>query len=84
MTTALETAAGEGLPGIAPAGTEAARGGYVMLSIKRTPELIALHEAVLGIAAAARAGLDGDPYGSRYIRDAFAPHISLAKLDRDD
>jgi hypothetical protein len=55
-----------------------------MLDIQRTPELMALHEAILGIAARARDGLDGDPFGSPYIRDLFSPHISLAKIDRDD
>ena len=55
-----------------------------MLSIERTPALMTLHEAVLQAAAQARDGLDADPYGSPYIRDAFTPHISLAKLDRDD
>lgn len=58
--------------------------GYVMLNVRRTPDLLALHEAILGIAARARDGLDGDPYGSPYIRDSFSPHISLAKIDRDD
>jgi hypothetical protein len=55
-----------------------------MLNIDRTPELIALHEAILQIAAQARASLDGDPFGSPYIRSAFTPHISLAKIHRDD
>ncbi len=28
--------------------------------------------------------MDADPFGSPYIRGSFIPHISLAKLDRDD
>ena len=35
-------------------------------------------------AVSARDGLDGDRFGSSYIGDSFTPHISLAKLDRDD
>lgn len=55
-----------------------------MLGIERTPVLMDLHEAVLDIAARARDGLDGDPFGSPWIRGSFTPHISLAKIDRDD
>jgi hypothetical protein len=55
-----------------------------MLIIERTPGLMALHEAILGVAARARDGLGGDPFGSPYIRDSFTPHLSLAKIDRDD
>jgi hypothetical protein len=55
-----------------------------MLSAERTPALMDLHEAVLSAAARARNGLGGDPFGSPHIRDSFTPHISLAKVDRDD
>jgi hypothetical protein len=72
------------LPDINPVAVEPSGGGYVMLSAERTPALIDLHEAVLIAAAQARSGLDGDPFGSPYIRSSFAPHISLAKVDRED
>jgi hypothetical protein len=55
-----------------------------MLNIERSPVLVNLHEAILDIAAQARDSLGADPFGSPYIRDSFTPHISLAKLDRDD
>jgi 2'-5' RNA ligase superfamily len=84
LTAALEPLATAGLPDITPTGVEPSGGGYIMLSLERTPALMDLHEAVLAAAAQARDGLDGDPFGSPYIRDAFTPHISLAKLDRDD
>jgi 2'-5' RNA ligase superfamily len=84
VTNALERLAADALPEITPAGVEPATGGYVMLNIERSPALMALHEAILDIAARARQSLDGDPFGSRYIRGSFIPHISLAKLDRDD
>jgi hypothetical protein len=83
VTATLEPLATR-LPGITPAGVQPSGGGYIMLSIERTPALMALHEAVLTAAAQARDGIGADPFGSRYIRDAFTPHISLAKLDRDD
>lgn len=84
VTAALEPLAAGGLPDITPAGVEPARGGYVMLSIERTAALMEMHETILGTAARAREGLDGDPFGSQYIRDSFTPHISLAKLARDE
>jgi 2'-5' RNA ligase superfamily len=84
VTASLQTAVSAGLPLISPAGVEPAGGGYIMLGIERTPALMTLHEAVLQAAARARDGLGADPFGSPYIRDAFTPHISLAKLDRDD
>jgi 2'-5' RNA ligase superfamily len=80
----LEALAGTGLPDIKPVGVEPSRGGYVMLSAERTPALMDLHETVLSAVAQARNGLGSDPFGSPYIRDFFAPHISLAKVDRDD
>lgn len=83
ITAALEPLAAD-LPDITPAGVEPTRGGYVMLNIERSPVLMDLHEAILDIAARARDGLGADPCGSPYIRDSFTPHISLAKLDRDD
>lgn len=84
VTAAMEPITAVGLPDITPTGVEPARGGYVMLAIKRSPALASLHEAILGIAARARDSLGADPFGSPYIRDSFTPHISLAKLDRDD
>lgn len=51
-----------------------------MLNVEATAELMALHEEVLSIAAAARDGLGLDKYGSPYIRELFSPHISLAKV----
>jgi hypothetical protein len=71
------------LPELRPTGVERADGGYVMLDIERTDELVALHEAVLEMAAEARAGMS-DKYGSPYIRDLFNPHLSLAKVDYRD
>lgn len=84
VSAELQALAAAGLPDIAATTVEPSTGGYVMLSIARTPELMALHEAILGVAARARDGLDGDTFGSAYIRDSFTPHISLAKVDRDD
>lgn len=84
VTRSLEKLAAGTLPDITPAGVEPAGGGYVMLNVERSPEIMALHEAVLHIAARARENLDADPFGSSYIRSSFVPHISLAKLDRDD
>jgi hypothetical protein len=71
------------LPGLLPTGVERADGGYVMLDIERTDELVALHEAVLELAADAREGMS-DKYGSPYIRELFNPHLSLAKVDYRD
>lgn len=73
-----------GLPDINPSGIEPSSGGYVMLRVERTAELMTLHEAVLEIAATARDGCAADRYGSTYIRDSFTPHVSLAKLDSRD
>lgn len=72
------------LPNINPAGVEPSYGGYVMLNVERTAELMALHEAILDLAASVREGRDADNYGSDYIRDSFLPHFSLAKLDHRD
>jgi hypothetical protein len=80
----LEALAAAGLPDIAAATVEPSSSGYVMLTIERTPGLMVLHEAILGVAARARAGLGGDPFGSPYIRASFTPHISLAKIDAGD
>jgi hypothetical protein len=84
VTAALEPLAAAGLPDMTPAGVKPARGGYVMLNIERTPALMTLHEAILNAAARTRDGIDADSFGSPYIRGSFTPHISLAKLDRDD
>jgi 2'-5' RNA ligase len=73
-----------GLPELTPTGVEPSYGGYVMLNVERTSDVMALHESVLDIAAEARKGVDSDKYGSQYIRDSFTPHISLAKVDRRD
>lgn len=73
-----------GLPDINPIEIEPSYGGYVMLKIERTTEIVALHEAVLELAATEREGVDTDKYGSEYIRDSFVPHASLAKIDRRD
>jgi hypothetical protein len=80
----LQALAGSGLPDINFVAVEPARGGYVVLSAERTAALMDLHEAVLSAVAQARDGLGSDPFGSPYVRDSFAPHISLAKVDRDD
>jgi hypothetical protein len=73
------------LPELIPTGVERADGGYVMLNIERTDDLVAFHEAVLESAADARQGIGGtDTYGSPYIRDLFTPHLSLAKVDYRD
>ncbi len=77
-------AEGSDLPDITPIGVDPAYGGYVMVNVERTGEIMALHEAILDVAATARNGLDGDAYGNKYIRDSFTPHISLAKVDRHD
>lgn len=71
-------------PEINPLGIEPSHGGYVMLNIERTTETMALHEAILELAASAREGVGADKYGSEYIRDSFVPHVSLAKVDRHD
>jgi hypothetical protein len=84
VSAELGALASAGLPDIAATTVEPSYSGYVMLNISRTPELMALHEAILGIAARAREGIPGDTFGSPYIRDSFTPHISLAKIDRDD
>lgn len=84
VTEALERLAENGLPQAVPTGPVATTGGYVMLGIDRTPALLALHEGVTSIAMQARAGLCGDPAGSRYTGGSFSPHLSLAKLARED
>jgi hypothetical protein len=84
VSAELAALAAAGLPDIAATRIEATSGGYIMLSIERTTALMALHEAILAIAARVREAISGDPYGSPYIRDSFTPHISLAKIDRDD
>ena len=84
VTADLKALAAAGLPDIAAITVEPSASGYVMLTIERTPGLMALHEAVLGVAARARNGLGGGPFGSPYIRDLFTPHLSLAKIGRDD
>ena len=73
-----------GLPHINPIAVESSFGGYVMLNVERTAQLMALHEAILELAAIARKGVDADKYGSKYVRDAFVPHVSLAKVDGRD
>ncbi len=72
------------LPDLSPIGVEPAYGGYVMLNVERTAEIVALHEEILELAAAARDGVGADKYGSEYIRDSFVPHFSLAKVDSPD
>jgi hypothetical protein len=84
VSAAMEPLIAPGLPDITPTGIEPTQGGYVMLTIERSPALINLHEEILAIAAQARDSLSADPFGSPYIRDSFTPHISLAKLDPDD
>ncbi len=71
------------LPELLPIGVERSDGGYVMLDVERSSELVALHEAVLEVAADAREGMS-DRYGNPYIRDLFNPHLSLAKVDYRD
>jgi hypothetical protein len=73
-----------GLPHINPTAVESSFGGYVMLNVERTAQLMALHEAILELAAIAREGVDADKFGSKYVRDAFVPHVSLAKVDGRD
>jgi hypothetical protein len=80
----LEALAAAGLPDIAAITVEPSRSGYVMLTVERTPQLLAVQDAILHVAAQARRALDGGPFGSRYIRSSFAPHISLAKVGRGD
>ncbi len=84
VTEALGRLAENGLPQAVPTGPAVATGGYVMLGIGRTSALLALHEGVTSIAAQARAGLGGDLMGSRYTGGSFRPHLSLAKLARED
>jgi len=80
----LKTIAAANLPELVSIGVERAEGGYVMLNIERSVKLMAVHEEILSIAAAAREGLGQDKYGSPYIRDRFTPHISLAKVEYRD
>jgi hypothetical protein len=76
--------AGIDLPVVVPTGVSKSYGGYIMVNIERSAEIMALHESVLEIAASARDNLAGDKYGSQYVRNAFDPHISLAKVDQED
>lgn len=78
----LKSVAAASMPSLVPTGIEPSDGGYVMLNIEATAELMALHEEILSIAAGAREGMGSDRYGSPYIRDLFSPHISLAKVER--
>lgn len=82
VTVGLEAVTANGLPDIAASMVEPSSSGYVMLTVERTPDVMALHAAILDIAA--RACDDGDPFGNPYAHGSFAPHISLAKIDRDD
>lgn len=84
ITAHLGKLAVAGLPTLNPIGVEASSGGYVMLSIERSPDIMAMHEAVLDIAAAARGDVAGEKYGNQYTHDLFDPHISLAKVDYND
>jgi hypothetical protein len=84
LSADLEVLAAAGLPDIAAITVEPSRSGYVMLTVERTPELLALQDAILGVAARACRSPGGDPSGSRYFRRSFTPHISLAKVERDD
>ncbi len=84
VTADLEVLAAAGLPDIAALTVEPSGSGYVMLTVQRTAELTAFQDAILDVATRARSGLGGDPFGRRYIRSSFAPHISLAKIDRND
>jgi hypothetical protein len=47
------------LPELIPTGVERADGGYVMLNIELTDDLVAFHEAVLESAADARQAIGG-------------------------
>jgi hypothetical protein len=80
----LEAVSKVGLPELTPTGIERSDGGYVMLDIALDDDLMAAHEAVLEVAAKARKDMGQDTYGSPYIRDAFTPHISLAKVEYRD
>lgn len=84
VTADLKVLAAAGLPDIAALTVEPSGSGYVMLTVQRTPELMAFQDAILDVATRARSGLGGGPLGRRYIRSSFAPHISLAKIDRND
>jgi hypothetical protein len=64
------------LPDVNPLGIEPSHGGYVMLNVECTTEIMALHEAILELAASAREGVGAEKYGSEYIRDSFLPHVS--------
>jgi len=77
----LKTLASANLPDLVPVGVEPADGGYVMLNIEPTDELMTLHEGVLALAADARGELGQETYGNPYIRERFTPHISLAKVE---
>jgi hypothetical protein len=72
------------LPCINPIGVDSSDGGYVMVNVEPTAELIALHDEILELAAVAREGASPNKYDSNYVRDTFMPHFSLAKVDRRD
>jgi 2'-5' RNA ligase superfamily len=84
VVDSLKALATADLPDLVPIGVERADGGYVMLNIEPTAELMALHEAILRIAVEARENLGQDKYSSLYIREHFTPHMSLAKVDYRD
>lgn len=84
VVDSLKTLAAADLPDLVPIGVERADGGYVMLNLEPTAELMALHEAILRIAGEARENLGLDKYDSPYIRELFTPHMSLAKVDYRD
>lgn len=84
VTDLRALAEGADLPDITPIGVDPAYGGYVMVNVEPTGEIMALHESILDVVSTARDGLDGDVYGNKYIRESFTPHISLAKVDRHD
>lgn len=80
----LKALATTALPDLVPIGAERADGGYVMLNIEPTAELMTLHDSILRIAVEARENRGLDKYGSPYIREFFTPHMSLAKVDYRD
>lgn len=80
----LQALAEAGLPPLTTTTVELPGGGWVMLAIERTAALVDFHEAILDIGARAAGQLGDDPYATHYVRDRWSPHISLAKVDRDD
>lgn len=83
-TAELHALAAAGIPSLTTTTVELPGGGWVMLAIERTQALADFHEAILDISARAAGRLDDDPYATPYVRDRWSPHISLAKVDRDD